>query len=177
MQGRGRRVFPASPEKSLLLLKVSGATPHGGGVRIIPGQPAYETLLNWIKAGTPVGSDDDPRVVGIKLFPDQRVVKMTRPQQLQVIASFSDGRVEDVTRLSSFQTNSEILGTVDENGLVMAGESPGTVAVMATYMGQVDVFRAIIPLAESIREYPEVAEENFVDRHVNDQLRKLLEKG
>nr|MCS5564206.1 hypothetical protein [Oleiphilaceae bacterium] len=107
MQGRGRRVFPASPEKSLLLLKVSGATPHGGGVRIIPGQPAYETLLNWIKAGTPVGSDDDPRVVGIQLFPDQRVVKMTRPQQLQVIASFSDGRVEDVTRLSSFQTNSE----------------------------------------------------------------------
>ncbi len=173
MQGRGRRVFPASPEKSLLLLKVSGATPHGGGVRIIPGQPDYETLLNWIKAGTPVGSDDDPRVVGIQVFPDQRVVNMARPQQLQVIASFSDGRVEDVTRLSSFQTNSEILGKVDENGLVMAGESPGTVAVMATYMGQVDVFRAIIPLAESIREYPDVAEENFVDRHVNDQLRKL----
>ena len=173
MEGRGRRVFPASPERSLLLLKVSGGMPHGGGIRIPPDEPEYATLRDWIRAGTPLGSDEDPHVVGIKMIPGRRVLRMTQPQQLQVIASFSDGRSEDVTRLSSFQTNSEELAVVDDNGLVRAGESPGAVAVMATYMGQVDVFRAIIPRAEVIREYPDVAEINFIDRHVNDQLRKL----
>jgi hypothetical protein len=132
MEGRGRRVFPASPEKSLLLLKVSGGMPHGGGVRISPGQPEYATLRDWIKAGTPLGSEADPHVVGIEMIPDQRVLAMTHLQQLQVIASFSDGRSEDVTRLCSFQSNSEELARVDENGLVRVGGSPGVVAVMAT---------------------------------------------
>src|SRR3954471_548498 len=67
MEGRGRRVFPSSAEKSLLLLKVSGAKPHGGGVRIPPDRPEYETLRRWIAAGLPVGSASDPRVVKIEL--------------------------------------------------------------------------------------------------------------
>ena len=29
--GRGRRVFPAAPDRSLLLLKATGQMPHGGG--------------------------------------------------------------------------------------------------------------------------------------------------
>ncbi len=173
MEGRGRRVFPASPEKSLLLLKVSGGMPHGGGIRLSRDEPEYATLHDWIRAGTPLGSDADPHVIGIEMIPDQRVLGMAHSQQLQVIASFSDGRSEDVTRLCSFQTNSEELAEVDENGLVQAGESPGIVAVMATYMGKVDVFRVSIPRADLIREYPDVAETNFIDRAVNDQLRKL----
>src|SRR5215213_8782413 len=32
-EARGRRVFPAAPSRSLLLQKVSGQTPHGGGKR------------------------------------------------------------------------------------------------------------------------------------------------
>src|SRR4026208_849175 len=34
---RGRRLFPAAPEQSLLLRKAAGLMPHGGGVRIEPG--------------------------------------------------------------------------------------------------------------------------------------------
>src|SRR5882724_5379034 len=33
-QARGRRVFPAAPERSLLLQKASATLPHGGGVRL-----------------------------------------------------------------------------------------------------------------------------------------------
>src|SRR6516225_9609679 len=33
-EGRGRRIFPAAPAASLLLAKMSGGVPHGGGVRI-----------------------------------------------------------------------------------------------------------------------------------------------
>src|SRR3954466_13544709 len=32
-EARGRRVFPAAPENSLLLLKAIGVVPHGGGKR------------------------------------------------------------------------------------------------------------------------------------------------
>src|SRR3954468_22242415 len=36
-EGRGRRVFPAAADRSLLLLKASGGAPHGGGLRLSPG--------------------------------------------------------------------------------------------------------------------------------------------
>src|SRR5437899_5501776 len=43
-EARGRRVFPAAPDHSLLLQKISGVVPHGGGVRIRRGTGEYETL-------------------------------------------------------------------------------------------------------------------------------------
>src|SRR5262245_66697273 len=36
-QARGRRVFLAAPERSLLLQKATAALAHGGGVRLEPG--------------------------------------------------------------------------------------------------------------------------------------------
>src|SRR5262245_38028541 len=33
-QARGRRIFPAAPERSLLLEKATAMLPHGGGVRL-----------------------------------------------------------------------------------------------------------------------------------------------
>src|SRR5436305_4722009 len=43
-EGRGRRVFPAAPEASLLLRKPAGQMPHGGGKRFEVGGPVYQTL-------------------------------------------------------------------------------------------------------------------------------------
>ena len=40
----GRRFNRAAPERSLMLLKTSGAVPHVGGVVCQPGDPAYELL-------------------------------------------------------------------------------------------------------------------------------------
>src|SRR5262245_37623349 len=52
-EGRGRRVFPADPESSLLLRKPSATVAHGGGKRLPKGSPEYETVRRWIAAGTP----------------------------------------------------------------------------------------------------------------------------
>src|SRR5262245_2325308 len=38
----GRRVHPANPEASLLLLKPSGSVEHGGGLRLPRGSFAYQ---------------------------------------------------------------------------------------------------------------------------------------
>src|SRR5438132_10222366 len=48
-EARGRRVFPAAPEQSLLLLKPTGQLPHGGGKRLRPDDPGYAVLLQWIR--------------------------------------------------------------------------------------------------------------------------------
>src|SRR5438270_8231197 len=43
-ESRGRRLSPAAPEHSLLLLKGSGLLPHGGGKRWDPADADYKLL-------------------------------------------------------------------------------------------------------------------------------------
>ena len=52
-EARGRRLFPANPEFSLLLRKASGEVPHGGGKKLPKDDPNYATLKQWIASGTP----------------------------------------------------------------------------------------------------------------------------
>ena len=173
MQARGRRVFPAAPKRSLLLRKITGEMPHGGGVRIDRARPEYNTLRDWIASGMSLGSDNDPQVVSLVLEPGQRQMKMETRQQLRATALLSDGRKIDVTELAQYQSNNDALATVDERGQVSAGTAPGQVAVMASYMGQVAVFQAVVPRSETIENYPRVAENNFIDHLVYDRLRQL----
>jgi hypothetical protein len=173
MEGRGRRVFPAMPEQSLLLQKASGRMPHGGGVRIPPDRPEYRVWRDWIAAGMPLGSAADPRVVGIRVTLAERQLAMNRQQQLRIVARRSDGREFDVTRLATYQSNHDGLASVDEAGLVTIGNAPGNVAVMASYLGQVAVFQAIVPRGERIEPFPPLAETNFIDAAVNARLRQL----
>jgi hypothetical protein len=144
-ESRGRRIFPPAPERSLLLTKMSGAVPHGGGIRAGRDSDDYRTVRDWIAAGTPRGSADDPKVVAIRVDPRERRLVMKQGQQLRVTARDSAGREFDVTEHSKFQSNNEALAAVDAAGLVTASEAPGDVAVMASYLGSVDVFRALIP--------------------------------
>lgn len=173
MEGRGRRVFPASPEQSLLLRKMSGGTPHGGGVRIEPERPEYALLRDWVAAGMPRGSPDDPQVVAIDVEPKQQRLTMGGSVRLRVTARWSDGRTTDVTSLSSFQSNNEALVRVDGTGLATAGEVPGAGAVMASYLGAVDLLQVIIPRREKLPAYPDVSQHNFIDRLVDERLRLL----
>src|ERR1019366_3200650 len=55
-EARGRRVFPAAPEQSLLLQKATGTIPHGGGRRIEIGSPDHVLLHEWLKESTPIGA-------------------------------------------------------------------------------------------------------------------------
>lgn len=173
MEGRGRRVFPAAPGRSLLLLKADGGIPHGGGIRIDPLRPEHETLTSWIAAGAPFGSPDDPKVISIEVTPREEQLAMRSNQQLRVEATWSDGRKMDVTRLATYQSNNDALASVDEDGRVTIGEAVGGVAVMATYLGHVDVFQAIVPRAEAIENYPEVTAANFIDPPIYEKLKKL----
>src|SRR5215213_3700134 len=97
-EGRGRRVFPAKPEESLLLRKGTGRTAHGGGTKLPFGGEDYRVLRDWIGAGMPIGSPDAPRVVSLRVEPIERVMGQKADQQLKVFAKYSDGAEKDVTR-------------------------------------------------------------------------------
>lgn len=73
-EARGRRVFPASPESSLLVTKAIGVVPHGGGKKLTVGTTEYDLLIRWIRQGTPAGSAKDPSVTKVEVFPKSRVV-------------------------------------------------------------------------------------------------------
>jgi hypothetical protein len=172
-ESRGRRVFPAAAEQSLLLRKMTGQMPHGGGARIAAASSDYETVRAWIAAGTPFGSPTDPTVASIRVEPRERVLALRGRQQLRVIARYTDGREVDVTAHAKFQSNNDGLATVQPSGLVLAGEAPGEAAVMAGFMNAVDTFRLVVPRSERIANSPNVPENNFIDRLVFGKLRKL----
>jgi hypothetical protein len=117
-EARGRRVMPAAPDSSLLLLKSSGGVAHGGGKRLEVGSDEYRSIRRWIAAGLPFGRPDDPAVVRLSVFPEHRVLPRQHRQQFAVYAHYSDGSIEDVTRRAQYESNDQEIAVVDGTGMV-----------------------------------------------------------
>ncbi len=173
--GRGRRLFPSAPEKSLLVRKATGDVPHGGGTRIQVDSPEYRMLVEWIRQGTPEFassiSDSRARLQQVVTMPDSQLLQPEQSIQLSVIAKYSDGSQRDVTSLALFESNNPALATVNELGLVTSGTLPGTAAIMVRYQGHVAVFRPAVPLGPALTEIP--PSQNLVDQHVFTNLQRL----
>lgn len=173
-ESRGRRVSPAAPASSLLLRKASGFTPHGGGSRIIEDSPSYRIIRRWMEQGMRYGRDDDPVVQRIEVFPPERLLGSYAAggsQQLVIVAHYSDGSTRDVTRMTQFESNATDIAEVSDTGLVKVVGSTGLAAVMARYQATVGVFRAIIPLGETVENLPKP--NNFIDELVYKQWEKF----
>jgi hypothetical protein len=172
-ESRGRRVFPAAPERSLALMKPTATIPHGGGRKFEVGSPEYNTIYRWVKSGMPFEVPDEPTLASIEVSPARRIVEPDSAQQLRVQACYSDGAVVDVTRLARYQSNAADLAGVDDRGLVRTLDGVGEAAIMVRFGDQVTVARITTPRGgESIAwEAPESA--NPVDRFVFARLREL----
>ena len=169
--GRGRRLFPAAPGRSLILTKASGRTPHGGGTRLSQDSEGYALLLNWIEQGAPYSTGSEPTLVSVEIQPTRGLVNMGGRQQLKALATYSDGSVRDATQLALYESNAEAMAHVTEEGLVEVHDLPGKVSVMVRYQGQVGVFTAAVPLGAPVENLP--TEKNFVDKHVFANLKEL----
>ena len=170
-EGRGRRLFPAAPAESLLLLKATNMLAHGGGERLKLGSADYQVIYRWISQGMPYGSEGDPRIVAINVSPDVRVMPPDGRQQLKVTARFSDGGTEDVTHNAQYEPNDKEMAEINESGAVKMMGRPGDVAVMVRYQGQVSTFRATVPLGAPVTKLPPAR--NFVDELVFEKLKSL----
>ncbi|MEY2407440.1 MAG: hypothetical protein QOF48_110 [Verrucomicrobiota bacterium] len=170
-EARGRRLFPAAPERSLLLLKGVATLPHGGGKRLDVDSDDYRLLVRWISQGMPYGRTNDPTVTGIEVFPRERTMPLGTEQQLVVLARYTDGTAEDVTRSALYEPNDKDMARTDEQGYVRLFNQPGDVAVMVRYQARVATFRATVPLGAPIEHLP--APRNFVDDLVFKKLRAI----
>ena len=170
-EARGRRLFPAAPERSLLLLKATGQLPHGGGSRIEPDSFDYKTIVKWIRQGMPYGSPDDPKLEAIEVHPPERIMKTEARQQLVVLARMTDGSVDDITRSAVFEANDREYAETDNTGLITAGSKPGEIAVMVRYQDKAAVFRASVPLGAPVESLPD--KQNFVDRFIFAKWREV----
>jgi len=172
-EARGRRVFPAAPEHSLLLLKPTGKTAHGGGRRIDSDSHDYLLLHEWIKQGMPTGAAGAPRLTGLRVHPSERVLGLGADQQILVTAFFSDGSERDVTTAASYRSNAEQVAAVDARGRAHSGSVPGEAAINVHYMGQVAVVRLQVPRPDAPRIYPNLPANNHIDELVWAKLKTM----
>lgn len=169
---RGRRVNLIEPERSLLLLKPTEQVSHEGGMRFSVNSEDYLTILRWLEAGAPF-SPSDPRIERLEVSPDEFVLPAVGDsQQLKVLAYFTDGSVEDVTRKTVYESNDEPIAEVGKNGLVHSVRWGGT-AILARFLGQVSAAFVTIPRAGELDDYPEFPANNFIDTFVGSKLKKL----
>jgi hypothetical protein len=173
MEGRGRRLFPAAPEASLLLMKGTNQTPHGGGPKLDADSHEYRKLRRWIAQGMPYGNETDPTVERIEIYPKERTLGRSDHQQLAVIAHFTDGSTEDVTRMTQFEPNDTEMAEVTETGRVKTNDLAGSVAIMARYQSHVAVFRALVPLGVQVAASDLPEPRNFIDEIVFAKLKTL----
>jgi len=170
-EGRGRRVFAAVPENSLLLRKATAEIPHGGGQKFSAGSRWYRMLRRWISEGMQLDSAEEDDVVRLRVQPEQMVLTAGMHRQLRVLAELRDGSFRPITAECDFESNQDDVADVDSQGQVTGVDVPGEAAILVRYAGHVTISRVIRPQPESTFQRP--AENNFVDRLVWDRLQLL----
>jgi hypothetical protein len=170
-EARGRRIFNASPDQSLLLLKASSRIPHGGGMRLDPDSEHYRLVRAWIEQGMVSDLTNAPAVTSIEVTPARGTLKFQESQQLKVTARFTDGRSRDVTPLALYEANDRAMAEASETGRVKIFDQPGNVAVMVRYQDKATVFNVSVPLGAPVKHLP--PERNFIDRLVFANLKQL----
>ena len=122
-----RHINLASPDDSMMLLKPTGAVPHVGGALMQPGEPYYEIIRSWIADGAKLDLTT-PRVTKIAVFPvDPVVQRIGSKQQLQVLATYANGEVRDVSREAFLESANSEVAVAGKAGLITAvrrGEAP-----------------------------------------------------
>lgn len=170
----GRRVNPLEPETSLLLMKPLMKVPHGGGLRLTRQDPAFTLLRDWIAEGAKLDPPEHPTCVRIEVYPPSgRVLKLpANRQQLSVLAYFSDGSVQDVTRLAVYSSSDEAVAEVHPDGLVI-GHDRGEVAILVRYLDHMEscYLTFLRDMDGFVWQAP--PPKNYIDEHVDAKLRKL----
>jgi hypothetical protein len=169
----GRRVNPLDPDNSLLLLKATGRVEHGGGVRFTRDSWQYRLLREWLVGGA-TWEKANGTVSQVRVEPAEAPFRKTGDKtQLRVVARFAGDSEEDITAFCDFRSNDDAVAEVSNLGLVKSLR-PGSTAVVVSYRGNVVPVRVLVPTqAPAGFVYPQVPENNYIDREVYARLRRL----
>jgi hypothetical protein len=168
----GRRFNRAAPEKSLMLLKPAGAVPHQGGVMMQPGDPSYELIRRWIAQGVKLDLDA-PRVKSLEIIPKNPTIALPgQKQQFTALATYTNGRVRDVTAETFIESSNTEVATIDKSGLLTAIRR-GEATMLARYEGAYAASTVIIMGDRSGFEWQPRPVHNFIDELVDAKLKKV----
>ena len=169
-----RRINPADPDNSLLLLKATGQVEHGGGMRFGKDSWQYMIIRQWITAGRPLDQRQRRRRNSVAVVPSELAFsKADEARQVVVKATFADGTEHDITTFCDFRTNDDAVAEVTNLGVVKSIK-PGSTAIVVSYRGNVLPLRVMVPMQLPAGfQYPKAPEVNYVDREVFARLRKL----
>lgn len=172
---RGRRVFPALPEDSLILQKATVRIAHEGGQRFEPDSAWAKTIADWIRQGMPYEVEKQPALVSIAVTPAEKSYRKAEATKLQVTAKYSDGTTRDVTALTDYISTEKAIATVDEEGHVRTNKESGEAVIVARYMGQVGISRVAVPAEKLLpaESYAGLPVRNDIDKHLYARLAKL----
>ncbi len=172
---RGRRLSPAAPRDSLLLVKATGQSPHGGGIRFGDADEEYRLLLDWIASGALRTTTSDPTLTSIAISPPPHALSAGQTEKLTVEATYSDGSTRDVTGMCAFQSNEAAVVSVDATGQLKGDVLPGEATIMARYMGLIATWSTAVPRADVVaaERYTELPSENFIDELIYGKLATL----
>jgi len=169
----GRRLDRIRPENSLILLKPTFQKPHGGGERFKQDSLEYSAILQWIREGANFDSAGSPRIQSIRATPD--TVTLAGPgktMQLSVIATYTDGEKEDVTRKVQYTPEDATVAAVGAAGEVKAmrtGETPVMIRTLGKAVAvTVAVVDTRVPIATT-----DLKPNNYVDEKVFAKLRRI----
>jgi hypothetical protein len=167
----GRRIVPSDPERSILLAKPALVMEHGGGEKLKLGGRDYNHVKAWLEDGAPPPERKEVSVTRLEIFPTGRVMLPGEQQQVAVIATWSDGKREDVTPVAQFDSLNDSVAAVTPQGLITAKEK-GETHVMIRFGGQAEVSQVSLPFAK-IANYPAVAQNNFIDEKLVSKWKEL----
>ena len=167
-----RRVNFQNPRSSLLVMKPCGDAPHEGGVRFAKGSLLDDILVKWIEQKAPSDLADKARVVGVRLVPDNLVLRPGQKHRLQMLADYNDGTSRDVTRLGIFTANNTLFADVEDEGTVVAGDA-GETAIVGRFERRFAAASVLVLKPAGNFAATPAPQDNFIDRHVIDKLNRL----
>lgn len=173
-QALGRRVNPVEPARSLLLLKPTMAIGHGGGKRMEANSLEYKVLAEWIAGGVKPPAETDARIMRVEVTPQASTLLTGQEQQLRVLAHFSDGHAEDVTKWVKYSVADSGIAQIDDDGKVKM-QGNGETAVSVWYQSQVSFARVANPFPNKIAPevFAKATRHNFIDELVIKKLQTL----
>lgn len=168
------RVDLDDPDASQIVLKPTSDDEHEGGQRFKPGSWQQSLLRQWIAGGAKGLAEQPPRFVRLEVTPNEIVFdKLGETAELTVVAVWSDGRREDVTCLTRFESKDDAIAEVTKDGAVTA-RGAGDTHVIATYDNGIVPVAVLLPAGEKSGDaIPQVSSPNKIDELVNAKIRKL----
>ena len=174
----GRRINLMHPEQSLVILKPTAQTSHGGGQVLHENGEATQLLHSWIQQGARY--ETLRQLERVEISPQKQVVTNSATSiQLRANAHFSDGTIKDVTRWTVFNPEDTSAIEIDTATAVAKLHRRGRHIILARYLTEVVPIELIAPLNEvPIKNNPKSGETHIslesTDTSIDAEILKLL---